>query len=404
MGKVVVASAQLQFQLFDAPEDYRKELERFLYMARAKRAELVVLPALSGVMCGAPLMSGLRVSLLKQAEQRRNGRPGIWRRTKSVLAGGAASVLGARFRTEYAQLLRLAGAEVASQYETVFAGLARTYEVTLVAGSALLPDSTGTIRHHSAVFGPDGTVLGGHDKIIMAAEDDGISSAGSDWTVVPTSFGRLGLMFGEEALFPESGRILAFRGAEILVTVAAVTSEALAASIRQAVIARTEDNQLFGLGSFLVGKNHLSPIDGGAGTFTGKSGIYAPLELTPRHSGILVEMGTTISEGLVTAQLDLDVLHELWASGVGRVRSSMPSALFARYLPGLYGAGKSLADVWPGDTIADSPDAGQLDSGHSPEGVPAGDVRQVTHEVSVGSEIAANPVAGDLATMENDAE
>ena len=72
MKNLVVASAQQQMRLFDSPDSYRKELTRFLYMARAKGAELIVFPGLAGVMAAAPLVEGFRVNLLKQAEDEGN--------------------------------------------------------------------------------------------------------------------------------------------------------------------------------------------------------------------------------------------------------------------------------------------------------------------------------------------
>ena len=49
-----------------------------------------------------------------------------------------------------------------------------------------------------------------------------------------TPVGRLGLLFGEEALYPEAGRVLAYQGAELLVILGATTDEVTASYIRQA--------------------------------------------------------------------------------------------------------------------------------------------------------------------------
>ncbi len=100
--------------------------------------------------------------------------------------------------------------------------------------------------------------------------------------MVVTPIGRLGILLGEEALYPEAGRVLAYQGAEILVTLAATGNEVLAAYVRGATLARAQENQCFALTSFLVGKNYLAADEGDAAEFVGKSGIYAPLEMTPR--------------------------------------------------------------------------------------------------------------------------
>jgi predicted amidohydrolase len=347
MKKLIVASAQQQMRLFDSLESYRKELNRFLYMARAKGARLVVFPGLTGVMAATPMVEGFRVNLLKQADERHRKRRSLWTRTRGAIAGGTATLLGANFRKAFIQLLETDPASLLMAYETTFAELARAYDVTIVAGSAYLPDSAGVIRHRATVFGPDGTVLGRHNKLALSAEDEGLAVAGDAWTVVTTPVGRLGILLGEEALYPEAGRVLAYQGADLLVTLAAADNEALAAYVRHGTIAQAQENRSFALTSFLVGRNYLAPDDEQNGVFVGKSGIYAPLEMTPRYTGVLVEMGTASSEGLLTAELDRERLHALWQGGVEPVRSHMPVELFAKYLPALYSSRRTLADAWP---------------------------------------------------------
>ena len=52
--------------------------------------------------------------------------------------------------------------------------------------------------------------------------------------------------------------------------------------------------------------------------------------MTPRYTGVLVEMGTSDAEGLLTAELDRDALRELWETGVEPVRRRMPVELCSR--------------------------------------------------------------------------
>ncbi|MGE5602891.1 MAG: nitrilase-related carbon-nitrogen hydrolase, partial [Nitrososphaerales archaeon] len=262
------------------------------------------------------------------------------------------SLLGASFRKSFVQLLASEPAGMVSDYEGTFAELARAYQLAIVAGTAYIPDANGVVRHRASIFGPDGVLLGRHDKIVLSPEDQALAQPGDAWHVIATPVGRVGILLGEESLYPESGRILAYEGADILVTLAAVGDETLAAHIRNATIGRCQDNRCFGLTSFLVGRNYMAADEGSAPTFTGKSGIYAPLEMTPRYAGILVEIGTTESEGLLTAELDHPKLQWLWTHGGHAVRANMPMSLFGRYLPALYGSGRSLAEAWPEETEA----------------------------------------------------
>lgn len=355
MDKLIVASAQQQMRLFDSTETYRKELNRFLAMARAKGAGLVVFPALAGVMAASHRVEGFRMNLLKQADAPARGRTSLWKRTRSALASGTASLLGANFRRAFEQLLYADPVALAADYETVFAELARAYEMTVVAGSAYLPDAGGTLRHRATVFGPDGVILGRHDKMALSQEDEGLATPGDAWHVISTPAGRLGILLGEEALYPEAGRVLAYQGADLLVTLAATGSEVLAAYIRQSTLAQAQENRIPALTSFLVGRNFLAADDSLAWVFVGKSGIYAPLEMTPRYTGVLVEMGALEAEGLITAELDYERLHRLWDEGIAPVRRQMPAELFARYLPALYSSRHTLADVWGESAVLPEP-------------------------------------------------
>jgi predicted amidohydrolase len=291
------------------------------------------------------------VRLLKQAQAPKLS---LWGRTRSAVAEGTASLLGANFRKAYAQLLSADAAGLVADYETTFSEMARAYQMAIVAGSAYLPDANGSVRHRAAVFGPDGDLLGRHDKMILSPEDQALAQPGDAWHVIDSPVGRVGILLGEEALYPEAGRVLAYGGAELLVTLAAVGDETLAAHIRAATIARAQDNRCFAAASFLVGRNYIAAEEGSAPAFTGKSGIFAPLEMTPRFSGVLVEMGTSEAEGLLTAELDRPKLQWLWEHGTNPVRRAMPMDLFGRYLPALYASGRSLAATWE-DEVAAAP-------------------------------------------------
>ena len=116
------------------------------------------------------------MNLLKQADDRKRGKISVLARTRSALAGSTASLLGASFRKGYVGLLQSDPAGLAAAYETTFSEAAKTYEITIVAGSAYLPDAGGVIRHRVTVFGPDGAALGVHDQMMLSREDEGLAA------------------------------------------------------------------------------------------------------------------------------------------------------------------------------------------------------------------------------------
>ena len=190
------------------------------------------------------------------------------------------------------------------------------------------------IRNLAVVFGPDGAQLGSQAKVILTPEDERFCQPGSNWNVIPTEVGALGLMLGSDVLFPEVGRLLAFQGAEALLTLAACTSQAEYNKVRAGALARMQDNQLFAACAFFVGKDAFAA--GPEKSYLGKSAIFAPQELTPRFNGVLVEMGNFSSEGVLTAEWDFAELRALWEKSDARLRHQFNASQASQLLANIY--------------------------------------------------------------------
>lgn len=95
-----------------------------------------------------------------------------------------------------------------------FREIAGKYHTYIVAG---LHTQRNMKRYNSAIlFGPTGDIEEIYDKVHLPAEESAIISAGNDYKVVETSWGRLGLLICWDLQFPEAARILALRGADII--------------------------------------------------------------------------------------------------------------------------------------------------------------------------------------------
>ncbi len=299
----IIATAQQQMRLFESPDDYRRELARFMQIAQAKGATMVVFPALSGILAVSPLLEGIRVRLLRRAGANRRSSSTL-DRARRALAGSTADMLKANFYRPYRDLLAAEPQIAEEAYLEAFGQVARTYTMTVVAGSAYLPGEDGVIRHTSVVFGPDGSSLGRHDKVLLASEEAAWAQPGDGWGVITTPAGRVGLVFGAEMGYPEIGRWFARQDVDLMVALCVATEDVSVAAIRLAAIARAQENLCHVVTSFPVGPDHLSPDQIGMRMLLGRSGIYAPLAQTPRYSGALVEMGALTTEGLLTGELN----------------------------------------------------------------------------------------------------
>jgi predicted amidohydrolase len=319
-------------------------LRRFLRVAVAKQAQLVVFPELGGMMVAPPILGDFRSTLLKRADRGRRRHATLWQRMSGAVAGALAASLRADFRMGVASLLDVAAADLWQAYTEVFGGLAREFGVVVAAPSAYLPDPVdGVIRNLAGVFTADGELAGRQAKVVLHPEDVDLAQPGATWDAIQTEVGRLGLILGSDVLYPEVGRVLAYQGADVLVSQAACTDVVLYNKIRAGVLARMQDNQLFAVASFLVGENRLGR--GPRTPYVGKSAIFAPQELTPRANGVLVEMGNPHSEGVVAAPWDFPALKQLWESSDTPVRRQLPLAQAGQVLAQLYARLQALPRV-----------------------------------------------------------
>lgn len=349
MDEIVAGCVQVKMGLPHRPEEVEENLLRFVRVAQTKRVRLLVFPLLTGMMATAPVLTGRHATLLKEADRSRRANLPLWERTRSRLASGVAGMLKADFGRSLVQALQQDPEGIWATYVTLFRRLARYSGMTIVAGSAYVVDpADGALRHMSLVFGPDGELLGQQAVVSLAPSEAGFVEPGTHWQVIPTPVGRLGLLLGRDMLYPEPGRLLAYAGAEVMVGLAASGEEALYQRQRSGLLARVEENQVYGVMSFAVGANPFTPVKASqrdASAFVGRSLLAAPISMTPRHNGVLVEMGTDSTEGLLTAEWDFPALQRLWVEDEPAVRRTMPVPQAGRLLAAVYASGLTIDEA-----------------------------------------------------------
>lgn len=340
MDEIVVGCVQLRIVLPQDRQELEEHLARFARLAQTKRVRLLIFPQYSGLMAAALTTSGARSSLLRQADQARRSSASFWSRAQAKLAGGAAGVLGADFGKTLEGALIQRPDQVREAVTSLFSALARHHGMTIVAGSAYLPDDDGAVRHMALVFGPDGQQLGAQAAVTLRRDENPLVEAGRGWQSIPTPVGRLGILLGYDMLYPEAGRVLAYTGADALIGLGATSKPVMYARQRQGLLARVEDNQLFGAMSFAVGYNPFTPAD--EQPYFGRSLLAAPASMTPRHNGVLVDMGTDSTEGLITAEWSYAMLRTLWDQDEPPMRRAMPIEAAGAALSVVYSRGLSL--------------------------------------------------------------
>jgi len=219
-------------------------------------------------------------------------------------------------------------------YRATFARLARKSGVSIVAGALLVPAPGGGLVSMAHLFLPDGRVAIRQAKLAQAVFGDDLADAVSvDTVVVSEAAGaRSALLCGEDAAHFEIARCAVAAGAEILAAPAAGVTAESPWEARQQLWTLAQSCMVFGVRACLVA--------GAVGLpWRGRSGIYAPLELTEDGTGVLVEAESADQEEVIVASVDLAQLRQLRQSEA----PELPVALVQRYLSGSGAASRLIA-------------------------------------------------------------
>ena len=128
------------------------------------------------------------------------------------------------------------------------------------------------------LIGPDGEIIGTHEKqYLFGHEGDCISIGRTPGRVYETSVGRIGLYICQEGLIPESSRVLAVEGAQILLN--PLNSGGPDEGFLH-VPARAAENRCW-----VISCNNVGPIPGGhARNYVGGSEIVDPMGRVVAHA------------------------------------------------------------------------------------------------------------------------
>jgi predicted amidohydrolase len=172
---------------------------------------------------------------------------------------------------------------------------ARQHGVHLVVGLLEAhPTVAGTMSNSAVLIGADGAVAGVYRKTHVPGEEKHYFCAGSQLPVFDTPLGRLGLLVCADNSFPEAARVLALRGAEILVVPYNVRRMPNLELYVAMTATRAYENQVFVVACNRVGQD-------GDAIFQGRTAIAAP-------SGEILARARAEEEGLVRASLDAELL------------------------------------------------------------------------------------------------
>ncbi|TCP57609.1 putative amidohydrolase [Tumebacillus sp. BK434] len=192
------------------------------------------------------------------------------------------------------------------EYETRFSQLAQENELTILGGTHIVKEGDGYVNK-AYLFYPDGRIET-QNKVHTTPEERKVwhLKPGEDFAVFDTEIGKVAILTCYDIEFPETARIVADMGAEIILCPSYTDAPAGFYRVRYCAQARAVENQLLVVMSGLVGSvPGVEQID----MAYSQGAVFAPCDYPFPPDGILSE-GVLNASMVTTAPIDLDRLQE----------------------------------------------------------------------------------------------
>ena len=218
---------------------------------------------------------------------------------------------------------------------SILADYANLNDIYIYFGFA--EEQDGQFFNSTALLGPEG-LLGIYKKIHLNKEDKKWASEGNEWKFFDTKIGRIGLLIGYDAIFPESARCLGLQGCDIILCASAqkgiFTHGHKGSKIRQNYpIPMGADPNHWNHFRMRGGENNVyflySNIFDKKNNFLGKSGIFGPDPFKfPREESLIHN-----NEDITHLVIDTSNLDTNYPTNVVRDKFMMSMRQPHHYLP-----------------------------------------------------------------------
>jgi len=192
--------------------------------------------------------------------------------------------------------------------QTRFSAIAKKYNMYVVID---IIETNGDKLHNTAVlYNRDGSYNGKYRKTHLAPGEEDVITAGDDYPVFQTDFGKVAMTICMDIHFPELFRILALQGADIILH-PTMWLDYTGAYCDVCACARAIDNGIYMVTSHYVNVPFL------AGRAMGHAVVIDPM------GRVLADTGHR--PGITTATVDLDDIYEYWAGGGTELKKRYPT-------------------------------------------------------------------------------
>ena len=193
--------------------------------------------------------------------------------------------------------------------ELIAAAAARHHTHVMFGVSRRHEEIPGVLYNSSVFVGPDGEIIGIHDKVHPCLSEKNYYVAGNTIDIYDTALGKIAMQVCYDVRFPEMSRVHALKGAEIIVSMWASfvqPGKVPSSSIIDRCSTRSMENALFFLGCNRSGQE-------GDRVYYGRSAISAPsgdaIAVSDNQDEEVVR-GTLLSQALVDQRAYLTVFRD----------------------------------------------------------------------------------------------
>lgn len=186
----------------------------------------------------------------------------------------------------------------------LYARLAASLDMYVVAGTFLLAQGNGRYRNRCDVFAPQGAHLW-QDKLQLTGFEKGLGviEGGDALKVFDLDGVRTGVAVCYDSEFPLPVRAQAEAGARLLLVPSCTDTDAGATRVRVGCLARALENRVFVAQSVTAGEAPWSPA---LDINTGEAAVFAPMDRGFPADGVVAQ--TAGDQAWAIADLDLDAL------------------------------------------------------------------------------------------------
>ena len=308
-GTTRVGVVQLELHFITSAAGYAQKMHELTRQAVEGGAQLVIFPEDTGTH-----LLGLLPGIEELAE-------GTFTLNEAI-----AQVAGQDIRV--AKVFKAVAPGARRIYEATFSALARRFGVHIMAGSILLPDKSGELYNVGYFYDPDGRLIGTQKKThLFIIEKEWGLACHDEIQVFDTPLGVIAFPICMDHAFFEPIRVAWLQGAEVIIDPSANPAPYNYWEQMRGVWGRIQESPAYGVLCCMVG-------DFAGFTFRGRSGVYAPLEMTPNGDGIIAQAETVDREEILLADLDLAALRRFRQEQ----KPDFNLALYEKYLPRVYEA------------------------------------------------------------------